>query len=106
MVVYICADRDETRDYKMREYCEEEINSGNIPFAPQLLFVEQEPGDAEDDEELWMSLEMLARLDALHVYGTNITPSMKREIAYAASIRMPVAYMDDDDDEEEERDYA
>lgn len=93
MIVFICTTGADTDRERAALYacCERELEMGNIPIAPQLLFASL---DVDAADAFSMGLEALERSDALHVYG-EWTPRMKEEIEYAESIGIPVVAMDE-----------
>lgn len=107
MIVFICTPYGAAEEEleRVRACCACELDLGNVPFAPQLLFSQfsdgaagsiagDAGGGAANIDDILLGLEMLPRLDALHVYDEGaMNARMRREIAYARSIDIPVLYM-------------
>lgn len=91
--VYICSpysgntgkNKDRARDYARQEY-----ESGNIPFAPHLYYLEFMDEDTEREEIMEMCEADIERMDELHVYGERITAGMRQEIDAAERFGIPV----------------
>jgi hypothetical protein len=64
------------------KYCQEEIEKGNCPFAPHLLYPQMLDENIPEHRALGIRLgiEMLKRCDDLRVCGDRITPGMLEEL--------------------------
>ncbi len=65
-----------------RAFCRIEVDAGNIPLAPHLIFTQflNDNNPKERDRGIAMGLELMMLCDELHVYGQSITEGMAREI--------------------------
>lgn len=95
-VVYVCSPFSQgimTENLKKaREYSRQEVEMGNIPIAPHLLFPQFMEEDGERDIAMKMNKEILWRCDELHVYGKIISAGMKKEISWAKELGKKVIY--------------
>ena len=95
MLVFVCSPYGGKKKNleAAREYCLREIDNGNTPFAPHLLY----PQMLDEKTDRWlgmqMGLELLELVDALHVWGDKITEGMQMEIECAEENGIPVMYM-------------
>lgn len=96
MVVFVCSPYGGKRANVKRaiNYCLMEIEMGNVPFAPHLLY--PQILDEATDRQLGidMGLEILQRVDELHAWSDEITPGMRQEIDAAEHMGIPVRYME------------
>lgn len=95
MVVFVCSPfggKKKNLDAAIN-YCLMEVELGNTPFAPHLLY----PQMLDEKTDRWlgiqMGLELLERADALHVWGDKITEGMQMEIEFAIDNGIPVVQM-------------
>ncbi len=95
MTVFVCVPfaPSEAGLEKMRACCAREVELGNVPFAPQLFFAQFLDDEPDGKESILLGLEILGRLDELHVYGGRSSKRMQQEIAYAKSAGIPVLHM-------------
>lgn len=77
------------------EYCGKACSLGVIAFAPQLYFPQfYNDAIAEERERgLAMGLAMLEKCEELWVMGTYISQGMRREIAHAKSLGLPIYHV-------------
>ena len=66
--------------------------SGALPIAPHLYLPQFLDEAAEREEALRMCLELLGTCDEVRVFGTTISPGMRREIAHARAHGIPVHF--------------
>jgi hypothetical protein len=95
MVVFVCSPyggKKKNLD-AAREYCRIEIDNGNTPFAPHLLYTQLLDEKTDRWLGIQLGLEMLERVDALHVWGDEITEGMQMEIDFAIDNGIPVVQM-------------
>lgn len=92
MLVYVCCKHNgsETDNNYLRQCCEQELDMGNIPFAPQLFYPAIAETNARNMSVDLLSFEMLERLDELHVYGSKADNKVKRILSEAQSVDLPV----------------
>lgn len=92
MLVYVCCKHNggETDNNYLKQCCEQELDMGNIPFAPQLFYPAITETNARHMSVDLCCFEMLERLDELHVYGRGTDNKVKRILSEAQSISLPV----------------
>lgn len=78
-------------------YCVAEIESGEVPFAPHLLYPQILSEETDRELGIYLGIEILKRCDEIHVYGNKITDGMREEIRFAFSNRIPAVFMDNFD---------
>ena len=82
-----------------KKYCKREIDNGNAPFAPHLLYPQMldEHSAQEREQGITCGLSILAVCDAVHVYtvGGTISPGMRCEINFAVDNNIPIIYLND-----------
>lgn len=95
MTVYVCSPYciQDNELERTCDCCASELELGNVPFAPQLFFPQFLQDAPDGVEDVLLGLELLCRLDEVHVYGERQNERMRKEIAYANSIGIPVVYM-------------
>lgn len=95
MNVFVCSPYSglEENYYRAIDYCRYEIESGNAPFAPHVIYHDVLDEETERDDGIQCGICWLERSDELHVWGDRITSGMAQEIMYAESINIPVVYM-------------
>lgn len=101
MLVFVCSPyggKPENIEQAIN-YCLMEMDLGNTPFAPHVFFPQMLDEETDRDTGIAHGLEMLARADELHIWSSEITPGMRREIEYAESAGIPVVRMMGGDDE-------
>lgn len=81
--VYICSPfaGDEAKNVEQaRQYCGFAVRHGATPFAPHLLYPQFMSDSVPAERQLALSfgLAWLGLMDALWVFGTTISPGMKR----------------------------
>lgn len=78
---------------RARLACEYAVSHGYLPLAPHLFFPTFLAEDAPGERELGIQfgLEWLSECDELWIIGRRITEGMKREIAAAKEMNIPVA---------------
>jgi len=96
MVVFVCSPYGGKRVNLKRaiDYCLAEIDMGNVPFAPHLLYPQMLDEATDRQLGIDMGIEMLQRCDELHVWGGEITPGMQQEINAAEHMVIPVVIME------------
>lgn len=96
MVVFVCSPYGGKRANLKRaiDYCLAEIDMGNVPFAPHLLYPQMLDEATDRQLGIDMGLEILGRCDELHAWGGMITPGMQKEIDAAEHMGIPVRYME------------
>ena len=72
--------------------CRYAVSLGYLPMAPHLFFPEflSEDKPEEREEGIQFGLEWLSECDELWVIGSRITEGMKREIAVARELGIPI----------------
>lgn len=77
-------------------YCRFVCSRNSIPMAPHLYFTRflDDAIAEERDLGLEMGLNVLGVCDAVWVFGSKISPGMKREILLAKEIGKPVLFFD------------
>lgn len=77
---------------RTREYCRREIEAGNAPIAPHIMY----PGVIDDDDiGIGLGLRLLERCDELHIYGEP-SDGMRIEIHHAHGMGIPIREMRND----------
>lgn len=99
-LVYICSPFAGDIDYntsRTRGYCRFVISEGCIPLAPHLYFPQFLDEDDKESRELglFFALALLARCDALWVFGGKVSFGMAQEIAKAESLGISVRYFNE-----------
>ena len=95
MVVFVCSPyggKKKNLD-AAREYCRIEVDNGNNVYAPHVLLTQFLDEKTDRWLGIQLGLEMLERVDALHVWGDEITEGMQMEIDYALDNGIPVVQM-------------
>ena len=96
MVVFVCSPYGgkQSNIDKAINYCAMEIELGNVPYAPHVFF--PQILDEETDRQLCidMGIEILERVDEVHVWGNKVTAGMQMEIEAAESMGITVCYME------------
>lgn len=94
MVVYVCSAYGGKKSNIERaiNYCLMEVELGNVPIAPHVMYGQMLDEQTDRETGIELGLHLLERSDALHVWS-EITDGMRREIAHAESIGIPVTYM-------------
>ncbi len=87
-IVFICSPLKgniKSNTAKARDYCRFALKEGYLPIAVHLLFPQFMDDHNRDDRELAISmgLQVLAKCNAIWVFGSYISEGMKREIAEA-----------------------
>lgn len=72
------------------EYCRREIEAGNVPFAPHLLFTQilSESDPAGRAKGIELGLRMLEVCDEIHIYGDRVSGGMAMEINHWNKLRV------------------
>jgi hypothetical protein len=96
-MVYICSPfaGDEAGNIeRARQFCKFAVRQGTIPFAPHLLYPQfmSDSNPADRELALLFGIVWLCKMDAVWVFGTTISPGMKREIAKARSKGIPIKF--------------
>ncbi|GHV28212.1 hypothetical protein FACS18948_6840 [Clostridia bacterium] len=99
-IAYICSpyQNDPVRNAeRAKGYCRHALRQGFVPLAVHLHYPQflNENDPAQRQIGLDCGLTLLRKCDALFAYGNQITAGMKREIAEAERLNIPVYYMDD-----------
>ncbi len=78
------------------EYCSYATSCNVCPVAPHLLFPRFlcENNPAEREKGIKMGLRLLASCDAIWVFGDQISEGMRREIAEAERLGIPIIHQD------------
>ena len=87
----------ETNVSRAQRFCRFVVSTGNVPFAPHLLYPQFmcDNDTAERALAISFALVLLARCDELWVFGKRISPGMVQEIVRAEELGMVVRYFDD-----------
>ena len=96
MVVFVCSPfggKKKNLDAAIN-YCLMEVELGNTPFAPHLLYPQMLDEATDRQLGIDMGIEMLQRCDELHAWGGMITPGMQKEIDAAEHMGIPVVMME------------
>ncbi len=93
----------ETYEKNIRQavrYCEMACSLGVIAFAPHLYFPQFFSDTVKEEREkgLAMGLAMLEKCEELWVMGKEISPGMRREIAQAKQLDLPVFMVENPQD--------
>jgi len=98
-LIYVCSPL--AGDYvinieRAARFCRFVSSQHSIPMAPHLYFTRflDDAIAEERDLGLEMGLEILRSCDAVWVFGSKISPGMRREIQLAKEIEKPVLYFD------------
>jgi len=96
-LVYVCSPVRgdvEKNLKKANRYCEYVAGCGHIPIAPHLHYPRFLDDNDHNERELglYAALVLLAKCDAVWVFGGTITEGMSREIAKAEKRGIPVHY--------------
>ena len=99
MVVYVCSKlrgNIEENQEKVKQYCRQVVDEGNLPIAPHIYFTQfMDDNNVEDRiKALEMNKTLITICDCLYVYGEK-SSGMKYEIDFAASIGKPIYYKDE-----------
>lgn len=99
-LVYICSPFANDIEYntnRARGYCRFAVNEGCIPLAPHLHFPQFMDDSDKESRELGLSfaLILLAKCDAVWVFGGRISDGMTREIAKAKRRGIPIRYFNE-----------
>ena len=92
-VVYICSpySGDISRNTEMaRRYSRYAIKRGCIPITPHLYLPGILSEETERDLAIGIDLAVLGRTDELWICGDVISEGMKREIAHATAMGLPM----------------
>lgn len=78
------------------EYSRYAVCCGVAPVAPHLLYplFLRENNPAEREQGIKMGLRFLASCDAVWIFGERISEGMRREIAEAERLGIPIIYQD------------
>ena len=100
-LVYICspfAGDEAGNTERARRFCRYAVLHGAIPFAPHLLYPQfmSDKNPAERELALLFGIIWLCKMDAVWVFGENISPGMKREISKARNKGIPIKFFTDD----------
>jgi hypothetical protein len=85
----------------VRCYCRFAVSRGCIPIAPHLHYPQFLEDSDEEQRELGLrfALILLAKCDALWVFGNRISRGMTAEIAKAEKRGMPIKYFNNNSEE-------
>jgi hypothetical protein len=95
--VYTChpyADEQPNANIRLREICCELVAEGLSPVCPQVLMAHFLQEHEEREAGLYVRQQLLKDCDEMRVYGREITPTMRVEIAFAETIGLPIRYVD------------
>ena len=84
----------ERNSAKAEGYCRFAVSKGCIPIAPHLHYPRFLDDNDHNERELglYAALVLLAKCDAVWVFGGTITEGMSREIAKAEKRGIPIHY--------------
>lgn len=96
-LVYICTPFAGDTEYNIiraRGYCRFAVSEGCIPLAPHLHFPQFMDDFDKESRELGLSfaLILLAKCDAVWVFGDRISYGMAREIAKVKKLAIPIRF--------------
>ena len=96
-LVYICSPFAGDTEYNIKRahgYCRFAVSQGYIPLAPHLHYPQFMDDSDEESREMGLSfaLILLAKCDAVWVFGDTVSAGMRREIARAKRRGMPIRY--------------
>jgi hypothetical protein len=99
-IAYICSpyQNDPARNTeRTKDYCRHALRQGFIPLAAHLHYPQflNEADPAQRKIGLECGLALLRKCDVIFVYGNQLTAGMKREIAEAERLNVPIYYMTD-----------
>lgn len=79
---------------KAIEYCRYTATCGFIPICPHIYFTQFLNDDIEVEriKGISMGLQLLSMCSEIWVFGENITEGMKKEIAEAERLGIPISY--------------
>ncbi len=94
-LIYICAPLRGDVQLNIefaRQKAKEVFDSGDIPICPHLMFPPiADPANPEQDKQaIEMCLKLIERCHRVHVYGSEWTEGMWREIHYAERLKIPI----------------
>jgi hypothetical protein len=99
--VYICSPfaGDEAKNIEQaRQFCKFAVRKGATPFAPHLLYPQFMSDKVPAERELALSfgIAWLDLMDALWVFGSTVSPGMKREIQKARTLGLAIKFFTTD----------
>ena len=96
--IYICSPLRgdyEKNILKAIGYCREVAHAGDVPIAPQIYCTQflddAKPEERERGKEI--GIELLKKCDEVRVYGDHISEGMREELNAAATLFIPVRFM-------------
>ena len=101
-LVYVCSPYSgdvQKNTEKAKWYSRFAAERGAVPLAPHLLFPQFISEDAEREWALCLGLALLARCDAVYVFGSALSDGMKAEIEAAERMGMEIHYFNEEDAE-------
>lgn len=96
-LVYICSKYSGdtvTNTEAAERYSRFAVDQGAIPIAPHLLLPLYMYEDSERELALFMDMVFLGKCDELWVFGDEVSPGMKAEIAKAKKHHKTIRYFD------------
>lgn len=104
-IVYICSPYSGDVDANVtnaRRYSRFAVDTGYLPITPHLLFPQflNDAVPEERDMAMFMNMALLSKCAELWVFGDDISPGMKKEIARAQYRQFPIRYFTTDCEEE------
>lgn len=99
-LVYICSPFAGDIDHNISRaqgYCRFAVSGGYIPLAPHLHFPQFMDDSDKESRELGLSftLTLLAKCDAVWIFGERVSEGMAREIAEAKKRGIPIRFFND-----------
>jgi hypothetical protein len=99
-LVYICSPFAGDIEYNIiraRGYCRFAVSEGYIPLAPHLHYPQFMDDFDKESRELGLSfaLILLAKCEAVWVFGDRISDGMAREIAKAKKLTIPIRFFNE-----------
>ena len=82
---------------KAKRYSRFTAERGAVPLAPHLLFPQFISEDTEREWAMRLGLAVLARCDAVYVFGSVLSNGMKAEIAAAERLGVEIHYFSEED---------
>lgn len=94
-LIYVCSPYSgeiEENTKKAREYSRYVADQKLVPVAPHLLFPQFVSEESERELAIDMNTVLLGRCDELWVFGNRISKGMRKEIALARDLQIPIRY--------------
>ena len=81
---------------KARRFCSFVLSTGNVPFAPHLIYPQFLDDGKPDEREtgLMCAFEVMYYCKELWCFGTKISGGMNKELEMARKLRIPILLFD------------